>query len=371
MIPKSIKDHLYSMRGWKTGRKIVVIESDDWGSIRMQDNASYAELAKGGKVDKNHYNRLDSLETNTDLEALYNCLDSVKDKNGSPAKMTANFVMGNPDFEKIEASGFSEYFFENFISSYKRYYNSDDTFSLVQKGIDAKMFFPQFHGREHLQAEYWMRALKDGNAEAREGFKHSFFAYGKNDLDGHGYLSSFNATSVAELDNVKETIKEGLDLFRQIFGFSSRSVIAPQNTMHYDLLPFLKEQGVDIIQGSRMNKQNAIHPEDRTREQRFMGSINKYGQLNIVRNVTFEPGSAKIDWVAKCIKEIEIAFLWKKPAVICSHRVNYMGYLNEDNRTSSLRDLQKLLNAAQKKWPDIEFMTTVELADEILKTKSS
>lgn len=369
MISKNIKDHLYSIRGWKTGRKILVIESDDWGSIRMQDSSSYAELSKMSKIDKNHYNRVDSLETTADLEELYNCLLSVKDINGNPAKMTANFVMGNPDFEKIEASGFTKYYFEEFRDSYRRYYNSDNTFAHVTKGIDSKVFFPQFHGREHLQVEYWMRDLMGGNAEARNGFRHAFFAFGKNDLDGQGYLSSFNATSISELDNVKETIHDGLNLFKQIFGFSSRSVIAPQNTMHYDLLPYLRDSGVDIIQGSRVNKQNCIHKGDKTRKQRFMGDINKYGQVNIVRNVTFEPSSSKIDWVGKCLKEIEIAFLWNKPAVICSHRVNYMGYLDKENRSASLMDLQNLLKAVQKRWPQVEFMDTVELADEILSTK--
>jgi len=32
---KSIKSHLLNLPGWHTNRKIVVIESDDWGSIRM------------------------------------------------------------------------------------------------------------------------------------------------------------------------------------------------------------------------------------------------------------------------------------------------------------------------------------------------
>ena len=37
------------------------------------------------------------------------------------------------------------------------------------------------------------------------------------------------------------------------------------------------------------------------------------------------------DCVDSCIKEIEIAFKWQKPAVISSHRVNYVGFINQDN----------------------------------------
>ena len=40
-------------RGWKTDRKIVVIESDDWGSIRMPRREVYEmSLKKGYRVDR-------------------------------------------------------------------------------------------------------------------------------------------------------------------------------------------------------------------------------------------------------------------------------------------------------------------------------
>ena len=67
------------------------------------------------------------------------------------------------------------------------------------------------------------------------------------------------------------------------------------------------------------------------------------------------------------MKEIEIAFRWNKPAVISSHRVNYIGYLHPENRERSLKQLSELLSRMLKKWPDIEFMTSSELGDLIAK----
>ena len=60
---------------------------------------------------------------------------------------------------------------------------------------------------------------------------------------------------------------------------------------------------------------------------------------------------------------MEVAFLWRKPATISSHRVNYIGFLHSENRERSLKKLEELLSRMLKKWPDIEFMTSSELGD--------
>lgn len=102
----------------------------------------------------------------------------------------------------------------------------------------------------------------------------------------------------------------------------------------------------------------------------YLGQKNSNGQLYITRNCFFEPSQAGADWVAACLKDIEIAFFWNKPAVISSHRVNYIGALNETNRKNGLSNLKALLNKALLKWPDIEFMTSQELGDLMLAQKA-
>ena len=60
---KSIVRNLANLPGWRTNRKIVVIESDDWGSIQMPSKLAYSNLLKKGiGVDKSYlYDTLDSL----------------------------------------------------------------------------------------------------------------------------------------------------------------------------------------------------------------------------------------------------------------------------------------------------------------------
>ena len=52
-----------------------------------------------------------------------------------------------------------------------------------------------------------------------------------------------------------------------------------------------------------------------------------------------------------------------RPAIIGTHRVNFMGSLDENNRKNNLRQLKMLLNAIMEKWPEAEFMTTDQLGD--------
>jgi len=67
------------------------------------------------------------------------------------------------------------------------------------------------------------------------------------------------------------------------------------------------------------------------------------------------------------MKQIEAAFLWNKPAIISSHRVNFCGHIDENNRKKGLTSLKQLLDEIVKRWPDVEFMSADELGDTILK----
>jgi hypothetical protein len=100
-IYKNLKRNLLNVQGPTTERKLVVFESDDWGSIRMPSKNVFNSLQnKQLKPGLDSYLKYDTLAGVQDFEALFEKLRSVKDKNNKPAIFTANAVMGNPDFEK-------------------------------------------------------------------------------------------------------------------------------------------------------------------------------------------------------------------------------------------------------------------------------
>jgi hypothetical protein len=101
------------------------------------------------------------------------------------------------------------------------------------------------------------------------------------------------------------------------------------------------------------------------------GSRNEHGQIILTRNCIFEPSEEGKDWVDSCISDIKIAFRMRKPAVISTHRVNYIGALDESNRKRGLLQLDLLLKKIVKEWPEVEFITSEQLGDIIKKDNYS
>ena len=159
-IINKLKKQLYQAPGKRTKRKIVVFESDDWGSIRMPSKAVVEELKnKGFAVEKCRYMQNDSLESNDDLKLLFDVLSFRQKK----PVITANFLTANPDFESIEADGFENYHYENLETTLSKYPKHDQVKSLWIKGIEEGLFQPQLHGREHLNVSRWMTDLQKNN----------------------------------------------------------------------------------------------------------------------------------------------------------------------------------------------------------------
>ena len=86
------------------------------------------------------------------------------------------------------------------------------------------------------------------------------------------------------------------------------------------------------------------------------------GQTYTIRNVKFEPfEDPDKDWVNQSLKEIQTAFFWHKPAIISTHRINYVGGIDIKHRDRNLKALDRLLKNILKKWPDVEFLSSDQL----------
>lgn len=94
-----------------------------------------------------------------------------------------------------------------------------------------------------------------------------------------------------------------------------------------------------------------------------MGMKNKFGQRYIKRNCFFEPSGRDKDWVDSCLKDVEVAFKNKKPAIISTHRVNFVGDRSKENRDLGLKMLRELISKMLIKWPNLEFSNTPVLFD--------
>ncbi len=349
----------------------MVIESDDWGSIRMPSAQTYNELlGKGFHVNRDPFMRYDSLASEKDLSELFDVLSSVKDQHGNPACITANTVVSNPDFEKIEASGFSTYHFETFIESLKRYPEHQHSFERWKEGMERKLFHPQYHGREHVNVSRWMDALRGGDPTVKLAFDLRMLSISSEPVEKPvTYMESMEFMNDRQRDEIGESLAEGVRIFRDIFGWSPRSFIGTCYTWSKYHENILKENGIRAIQGIPFQRQPVVR-NDKFRYKHtfhFTGQKNIYNQVYLVRNAYYEPSIDPLNYsVDDCLKRMGIAFNFRRPVIIGSHRLNYIGFVDEKNRDSNLRGFRRLLSEMVSRWPDLEFMTTDQLGDLIL-----
>jgi len=366
---KLLKSNIANIPGWTTKRKIVIFESDDWGSIRMPSLKVRKELEKKGfSFEGQSFNSFDSLESNEDLHGLFEILSKHKDKNGNHPVFTAVSILGNPDFDKIKSNNFLTYYYEPFTDTLKKYPNRDSVVEIYKQGFDEKLFYPVFHGREHLNAQRWLRKLQEGNISFLEAFNHGVtgISRGINNEYLGGFQAAFDIESLAELPFMATSIIEGIEIFEKLWGRNPRYFVPPNGPINNTLLPVLKSQGIEYVLMEKKQIEPLGNGKFKT-NYHFPGKKNKYHQTYLCRNAHFEPSISEQTHsnnpIENCLMWLNAAFRWHKPAIISTHRVNYIGSIDHRNRDNSLRLLDQLINQIKKQWPEVEFMTSVELGD--------
>jgi len=369
MLAKSLL-HLYiNTRGWKTRRKILVIESDDWGTIRMPGKNALSRIEKNNPyVKSDPYSQFDNLESADDLLQLMDVLSRFKDMNGQNPVFTANTIVANPDFDKIRESGFSKFYFEKFTETISTLSNDGAAVQLWNEAISKKYFVPQLHGREHLHVPMWLSELRLGNSFLLDAFQHRCFSVPMKTINKRRNLMAsldFNGID-EEITFQKQSIKEAGELFKELFGYYSTTFIAPAYIWKRDFENNLNNIGVKSFQGIPIQF-DPISSSEYKKRVHFTGEKNKLGQLYTIRNAFFEPAlQPGKDVVGQCLSRIHTAFKNNKPAIIGSHRLNYIGSINEQNRTSTLKLLNDLFLGINKTWPDVEYFSSNNLCELIL-----
>ena len=338
-----VKKHLSNIPGWHTNRHLVIIESDDWGSIRMPSVEVFNELIEEGInlfSDAGFlFNKYDTLENADDLSCLFDILSEIKDSTGRSAVMTPLSIVANPLFNAIKESEYLEYHYEPFTNTLRRYYGSDDAFLLWLEGVRRRIFVPQFHGREHLNVIAWMKALTSGHREISIAFNHGMWGIAtSNDPEVQIEMqAAFDIFDPVEIIYQENVIKSGLQLFEKILGYKASYFVPPNGPFSSKLEVTCRSCGVRYIGVPKYQNIPLGNLKSKKRIN-WVGKRLNSDLICITRNCHFEPTQPGPDWVGNCLNEITIAFKWHKPAVISTHRVNYIGTLEERNRENRLSE---------------------------------
>ncbi|WP_227658694.1 hypothetical protein [Flavobacterium haoranii] len=244
-----LRIYVSNLFGWRTNRKLIVIESDDWGSVYMSDKRALEEMKAKGIPLHSHYLKNDTLESNEDMEMLMDVLRKHKDASGRYVVMTGVNVVANPDFEKIKANGFKKYEYELFTETAKRYPQSDRIHSLWKQGIEERLLVPVFHGREHLNVQRWMKLLQEGNETVRIAFEYGVSTLSKeiNGKELADLRAAFDIDTQNDLKYLEKVIDTGLDEFESLFGYKSTFFIPTNGPFNNNLEGLLSKKGVKYI----------------------------------------------------------------------------------------------------------------------------
>jgi hypothetical protein len=361
----SLINNLKNIPGKGIGKKALIIESDDWGSTRIPSLNVYLKLKEANfDLDKSNFTKYDTLESAEDLEKLFEVLRSFSDINGNAVKFTPFVNVVNPDFVKIKENNYSNYIYETFDKSLIRERGSN-TMSRWLQGVKQNLFTPEFHGREHYNVQLLMKLLNSNEQNIRLAFDLGVvhIPLSKNYGYNGSLAPSYYYTNELECKEKIESIIDGLDIFKKIIGREAKCFV-PSNGIFDDKLEiaFANTNIKSIVADRERREPDLIGGFNKKSFALKFGKKNSFGQRYYSRNCKFEP--IQLNYRLKdVINQIDSAFLMGKPAIVSSHRINYVGSIDENVRAKSLEELYKLLEIVTKKHPDVHFLSSGEFSD--------
>lgn len=355
--------YLKNFPGHPLREKVCVIECDDWCGIRIPSQEVYQEIkSQNLPFNDDHFDRLDSFESKEDLAALFDILSRFKDSAGRNAVITPFVNVANPDYPKIRLDEFREYYWETYPETIKKFFGNHQMLDLWKQGINENIFVPEYHGREHLCVPVWLKKLREGNKSLIRAFDLGYCNPRINDINpiASGFRAQFYFDDPVQKSFLIDSISHGVKLFNEAFGYIPVAFVPGNGVFHPDFEAKL------ISAGIRFMSVNHVMPVPDgkggyTIKRNYVTRKSANGLLHYLRNCAFEPSGPNYRGIGLTLKQIESAFFWNKPAIISTHRVNFVGGMKEENRTHGLNELDLLLKEVMKRWPDVLFMSTREL----------
>jgi hypothetical protein len=247
----------------------------------------------------------------------------------------------------------------------------EGAWEMWKEGIRKGLMVPQFHGREHLNLKLFEEKIKTNDYEVMSALKHrSYTSITSDEYPTIAPSAAFDFWDAEENIGFEKVIEDGVAKFEEVYGYKPVHFNSPGAQEHPVIHETLKRNGIKYIDAHLFDNEH----QGRGRYKKkycYTGKRNFHNQIFIVRNIVFEPTHDRgVDWIAFTLKQIEAAFRWRRPAIISSHRVNFCGHIDENNRKTGLQALHRLLQQIVERWPEVEFMAANELGDLIAETKS-
>lgn len=302
---------------WSTVRA-VAIESDDWGLAGFVPSADAWEDLDRHELETGRFPEVywqSTLEDSAMVAALNRTLAGHVGRDGHPAVMQPNYVMSSLAHVQDR---WEKYDLPSLPPGYRR----PGLWQAVAQGIEAGTWYPEFHATWHYDPDH----RKEGalaSALAREVTARGIMLFPGSEKAKE--LGAWRSRRVLE-----QELDHSLAVFSSLFGREVNSVMAPD--YHWDdrVESMWQSRGIRVIQGKR----EQINPHWGSgrvgRARKFVArQWNRWrypGRTYLERNCRLEPVQATDPEavVRACILDTRRAWSAGQPAIVESHRVNFI-----------------------------------------------
>lgn len=340
--------------------KYVVFAVDDYGNTRVPaKNSNYRPRTS------NRFDFVDTLETRLDLELLFDVLKSVTDQNGNNVVFTPFSLTHNLNIDALLDGEFSveqlpDTFEKLSIEDPVNYSGAWETLNL---GFQEGVFMPEFHGREHFSFDM-LNTLWEEFSEFRKEIRVKKGLYDldhwNNKLNGR-WNSAFSYFNGVNIEAYERILDEGVQAFKAIYSTEPTAFTPPGQEFPNELIEYCHSLGLKAIDRPFLT----VKSWDKKGNAIGVNWSNKgKDPIIIVRNIVFEPSiEGNLSSVDRVLSEVNKAFIFKRPAIISSHRANFCGAIDIRNRETGLNKLGTLIKKLKFEHPDLHFISYSRLID--------
>lgn len=313
-------------------RPVVIIESDDWGPGPPGDAEALRRVA--------------------------DILGRHKDDKGRSATMTLGMLLAVPDTRRRDEK-----------DGYQPALISDERFrgilDAVRSGIAAGVFSPQLHGMEH----YWPDAIVKA-ARSQEDVRSWLMQDGIPRAEDLPSALQSRWTDASQLpsrplpeDVIARAVRHEVAGFAEVFG-APDVVVPPTFVWTESVETAWAVNGIRFLvtPGTRYVGRDAKGRLIGRGECFYSGETSPSGITYLVRDDYFEPALGHD--AERALRAIRAKVRTGRPALLETHRFNFTGAKVPLQR--SIEELDRLLDAARRAFPDLRFVSTRELGTAIV-----
>ena len=344
--------NLVPVSGFHFDRPLVIFQSDDWGRVGIRDREGMEQLRSAGVAVGEHPYDFYTLETAEDVAALIATLKRHRDSVGRHPCLQLNFILGNPDFARMETDGWREIHIRQLNDGLPAGWTRPGLNDAYRLGIEDGVLRPELHGITHFCRPAVERNLREEGERAnllrtlwRAGTP---YVHWRMPWIGYEYWDPEQAVDDRFLLAAvqKTMISEAVGAFAKMFSMLPASACAPGYRANNDTVQAWAQHGVKVAQ----NGPGAM----------VAPYFDSHQVLHLSRNLEFEPAVDAGFSLEGCVSAAEKCFGRGLPAVVSIHSINFHSTV-KDFRTVTLRLLDEFLSRLECKHADLLYVHDAEL----------